>query len=230
MNPDSIPAHITRFPQGATATRTILASLDALDDHALLCLLLDQQSQTDDTPALVRALISRFGSAGAILSADVSELGRVNGVTSTAILQLKILRRLSVRLAQSAASHRPVLSSWEALRAYAVTALAHLPREQFRALYLDRRNILLRDEQVADGSVDHAPVYPREVIRRALEVSASALILIHNHPSGDPTPSQADITITRQIVDAARVFNLPVHDHLVVGREGTASFRALGLM
>ncbi|TPW17936.1 MAG: DNA repair protein RadC, partial [bacterium] len=133
-------------------------------------------------------------------------------------------------LARAEASRRPVITSWTALVAYVRAALAHEPREQFRTLFLDRRNILLRDEMTADGTVDHAPVYPREVIRRALELSASALILVHNHPSGDPTPSQADIQMTRQIVEAARVFNLQVHDHLVVGREGTASFKALGLI
>ena len=108
--------------------------------------------------------------------------------------------------------------------------MAHRPREQFRVLYLDRRNLLLKDEWVADGTVDHAPVYPREVVRRALELSASAMILVHNHPSGDPAPSRADIEMTRKVVDAARVFGLDVHDHLVVGREGTASFKSLGLI
>ena len=146
-----------------------------------------------------------------------------------AILDLKLLRELSVRLSRTTACARPVLSSWNALTAYARTTLAHLPREQFRTLFLDRRNHLLRDELVADGTVDHAPVYPREIIRRALELSASSLILVHNHPSGDPTPSQADIVVTRQIVDAAKLFGIQVHDHLVLGRQGTASFKQLGL-
>ncbi len=176
------------------------------------------------------ALVDRFGSLGDIAAAEVAELGRLPGMGATAILDLKLLRELSVRLSRSAACARPVLSSWDALIVYARTVLAHLPREQFRALFLDRRNFLLRDELVADGSVDHAPVYPREVVRRALELSASALILVHNHPSGDPTPSQADIAVTRQIVEAARLFGIPVHDHLVLGREGTASFRTLGLL
>ena len=206
------------------------SKLAALDDQTLLCLLLERVLDGRTGQTVASALLERFGSLGDIASADIQELSRVAGVAPVVVMELKLLRQLSIRLARGAACRRPVLSSWEALRTYAVTALAHLPREQFRALYLDRRNILLRDEQVADGSVDHAPVYPREVIRRALEVSASALILIHNHPSGDPTPSQADITVTRQIVDAARVFSLQVHDHLIVGREGTASFRALGLM
>ena len=123
-----------------------------------------------------------------------------------------------------------MITSWGALLAYVRVSLAHQPREQFRALFLDRRNHLLRDELTAEGTVDHAPVYPREVVRRALELSASALILVHNHPSGDPTPSRADIEMTRKIVDAARLFSIQVHDHLVVGREGTASFKSLGLI
>ncbi|MNE68303.1 hypothetical protein D3C80_1639560 [compost metagenome] len=116
------------------------------------------------------------------------------------------------------------------MTAYLRAALAHAPREQFRTLYLNKRNILIREEMRADGTVDHAPVYPREVVRRALELSASALILVHNHPSGDPTPSRADIEMTRRVIDAARVFDIEVHDHVIVGREGTKSFRALGLM
>ena len=146
------------------------------------------------------------------------------------LLDLGVLRELAVRLARAEASRRPVIASWTALQAYARAALAHRPREQFRVLFLDNRNRLMLDEFVADGTVDHAPVYPREVVRRALEVSASAMVLVHNHPSGDPTPSRADIEMTRKVVDAARVLGLQVHDHIVVGREGVASFRALGLI
>lgn len=202
------------------------SSLEGLGDAVLL----DRLLATTRHQTIATDLIIRFGSLGDVMAADGTELARVPGVDPGMIAALKIVREICVRLARHRANQRPVLSSWTAVRDYAVTALAHLPREQFRALYLDRRNILIRDESVADGTIDHAPVYPREVIRRALEVSASALILIHNHPSGDPTPSQADITMTRQIVDAARVFGLTVHDHLVVAREGTASFRSLGLM
>jgi DNA repair protein RadC len=125
---------------------------------------------------------------------------------------------------------RPVISSWAALLAYAKAALAHEPREQFRVLFLDKKNQLIVDEVMNEGTVDHAPVYPREVARRALELSASAVILVHNHPSGDPTPSAADIDMTRQVVEAGRALKIGVHDHLVVGREGVASFKALGLM
>lgn len=228
----SLPDRTTAFqavpaPDPSAAEPSTLASLD---DPALLALLLGRCLPAPMVGPTAEALVDRFGSLGDIAAAEVAELGRLPGMGATAILDLKLLRELSVRLSRSAACARPVLSSWDALIVYARTVLAHLPREQFRALFLDRRNFLLRDELVADGSVDHAPVYPREVVRRALELSASALILVHNHPSGDPTPSQADIAVTRQIVEAARLFGIPVHDHLVLGREGTASFRTLGLL
>jgi len=205
-------------------------SLSAVDDGTLLVLWLNRSLPRSDVERVATTLLDRFGALGDIAAADIAELGRIEGLAPAAVFDLKLLRELCLRLSRDAACARPVLSSWSALKAYARTTLAFLPREQFRALYLDRRNILLRDEFIADGTVDHAPVYPREVVRRALELSASALILVHNHPSGDPSPSQADIAMTRQIVDAARVFGLQVHDHLVVGREGTASFRALGLL
>lgn len=222
---------MTPIPSRPQAVRQIEPStLASMDDQVLLRLLLDRSVQSMDVERVAEALISRFGGLGDVIAAEAVELDRIDGLGSTSMLDLKLVRELSVRLTRSTACERPVLSSWSALLAYVRVALAHLPREQFRALYLDRRNILLRDELVADGSVDHAPVYPREVIRRALELSASSLILVHNHPSGDPTPSQADISMTRQVIDAAHVFSLQVHDHIIVGREGTASFRALGLI
>lgn len=225
----SLPVSRSQWTGGGPKTPEPSA-LSALDDQALLGLLLSRRLPSADVERLAADLLDRFGNLGDIAAAELSELARVGSLGPAAILDLKLLRELSIRLVRSTASARPVLSSWSALVAYARVTLAHLPREQFRALYLDRRNRLLRDELIADGSVDHAPVYPREVIRRALELSASALVLVHNHPSGDPTPSQADIKMTRQIIDGARVFNLPVHDHLVIGREGTASFRTLGLL
>lgn len=200
------------------------------DDATLLSLLMTRTMAQRDIPEAVDALLDVFGSVAAVVAADPPELARAARLDATTITDLKMLRRLSVRLARSEACRRPVLSSWSALVAYVRSALAHEPREQFRTLYLDKKNILLRDEFLAEGTVDHAPVYPREVVRRALEVSASALILVHNHPSGDPAPSRADIEMTRQIVDAARVFGLQVHDHLVIGRQGTASFKQLGLI
>lgn len=224
------PMSAKRSPADAPSAPVEPSTLAGLDDAALLGLMLGRCLPNSSTGSTATALIDRFGSLGDIAAAEVSELGRVVDIGPAAILDLKLLRELSVRLSRATACARPVLSSWNALEAYARTTLAHLPREQFRTLFLDRRNILLRDEIVADGSIDHAPVYPREVVRRALELSASALILVHNHPSGDPTPSQADIAVTREVVDAARLFRIQVHDHLVIGREGTASFRSLGLM
>jgi len=200
----------------------------ALDDQTLLALMLGRTEA--DAERLAAALLDRFGSLGAVAAATPGELARASGAGPAVPAELKLLRELAIRLAREDACRRPVITSWTSLLAYVRAALVHEPREQFRALYLDRRNVLMRDELVAEGTVDHAPVYPREVIRRALELSASALILVHNHPSGDPTPSRADIEMTRQVVEAARVFNLQVHDHLVIGREGTASFKALGLI
>lgn len=202
----------------------------ALDDQTLLALVLERMDPETDPSRLAAALLERFGSLGGVVGATPGELARASSAGPALRAELTLVREFAVRLARAEACRRPVITSWTALVAYVRAALAHEPREQFRTLFLDRRNILLRDEMTADGTVDHAPVYPREVIRRALELSASALILVHNHPSGDPTPSQADIQMTRQIVEAARVFNLQVHDHLVVGREGTASFKALGLI
>lgn len=177
---------------------------------------------------VMEGLVRRFECVGDALSADRADLRRL-GVGDDEMARLARLQDLCASLARSRASRRSALTSSSDLIAYLRIALAHLPREQFRALYLDKRNFLISDEFVADGSVDHAPVYPREVIRRALELSASALILVHNHPSGDPTPSSADIVMTRKIADAAKVFDIQVHDHLVVARQGTASLRQLGL-
>jgi DNA repair protein RadC len=174
-------------------------------------------------------LMEAFGGLAGIAGADEAALRR-QGLAKAAIADLVHVRALAVAMTRAEACRRPVLSSWTALTAYLRVALAHAPREEFRTLYLDRRNILMREELRAHGTVDHAPVYPREVVRRALELSASALILVHNHPSGDPTPSQADVEMTRRILDAAKVFDIQVHDHVIIAREGMKSLRALGLM
>ena len=202
--------------------------VEALDDRALLALMV-RRSQNDPEHVAVE-LLDRFGSLGAVVGADRAELLRVSGVCPAVMADLKLLPELALRLARIEACRLPVIASWSALVAYARTAMAHRPREQFRVLFLDHRNALMRDELWAEGTVDHAPVYPREVVRRALELSASAMILVHNHPSGHPDPSRADIEMTRKIVDAARLFSLQVHDHLVIGRHGTASFKQLGLI
>ena len=180
--------------------RAAKGGLGALPDYELLELLLFRSIPYKDVKPLAKDLLARFGGLEGIGAASHE------------------------------AAKRPVISSWSALLAYVRVALQHEPREQFRVLYLDKKNQLILDEVQNRGTVDHAPVYPREVVRRALELSASALILVHNHPSGDPTPSRADIEITKQVVQAGRALNVEVHDHLVVGRDGVASFKQLGLM
>ena len=193
-------------------------------------MLLTRSAPRADVERLARALLERFGALEVVAAAPWAELQRVAGVGAAAALDLGLMREFAERLARERAVGRSVISSWSALLAYVRTALAHQPREQFRTLFLDRKNQLLRDEMVAEGTVDHAPVYPREIMRRALELSASAVILVHNHPSGDPTPSPADIDMTRQVVEAGRALKIVVHDHLVVGSGGVASFKALGLI
>jgi len=206
-----------------------LKTLDAVADYELLELFLFRTFPRGDVKPLAKALLARFGSLGAVLTAPMEDLRGVAGVGEQAALDLKLLGEATVRVGREKLSKRTVITSWSALLAYVKVALANEPREQFRVLFLDRKNQLILDEIQNRGTVDHAPVYAREVMRRALEVSASSVILVHNHPSGDPTPSGQDIDVTRQVVDAGRALNISVHDHLVVGREGVASFKALGL-
>ena len=204
--------------------------LAALPDYEVLELLLFRSVPRGDVKPLAKQLLARFGSFAGVLGASLAELKTVAGVGAAVALDLKLLHEATLRIGREAVGKRPVISSWAALLAYVKTALAHEAREQFRVLFLDKKNQLIADEVLGRGTVDHAPVYPREVMRRALELSASAVILVHNHPSGDPTPSAADIDMTRQVVDAARPLRIAIHDHLVVGRDGVASFKALGLM
>jgi DNA repair protein RadC len=204
-------------------------SFAALPDYELLELLLARSFPRGDVKPLAKALLARFGGLAGVLGATMEELKRVAGVGPTAALDLKLLHEATVRMGRGAVAKRPVISSWTALLDYAKVAMAGAPREQFRVLFLDRKNQLIADEVMNEGTVDHAPVYPREVMRRALELSASAVILAHNHPSGDPTPSSADVAMTRQVVDAGKPLRVTVHDHIVVGRDGVASLKALGL-
>jgi DNA repair protein RadC len=206
------------------------AGLAALPDYELLELYLFRSLPRGEIKPLAKTLLERFGGLAGVLAARPEELTTVKGVGEAVALNLKLLHEATLRIGRGQVVRRPVISSWSALLAYVRTALAHEAREQFRVLFLDKKNQLIADEVMNHGTVDHAPVYPREVARRALELSASALILVHNHPSGDPTPSSADIDMTRQVADACRVLRIAIHDHLVVGREGVASFKALGLL
>ena len=188
---------------------------------------------------LAKTLLAQFnGSLAAVLAASEADLlrvecldgkGRKLKVGVETALDLRALHEVTKRTALEQTRGRTVISSWSALLAYVRVALAHEPREQFRVLFLDRKNQLIADETMNEGTVDHAPVYPREIMRRALELSASSVILVHNHPSGDPTPSRADIDMTKEVVSAGRPLKIQVHDHLIVGRDGVNSLKALGL-
>jgi DNA repair protein RadC len=216
--------HRERLRERATA-----GGLSALPDYELLELFLFRSIPRGDVKPLAKQLLARFGSLAGVLGATPQELVTVKGVGEALALDLKLLHEVSLRAAREQVARRPVISSWSALLAYVKTALAYETREQFRVLFLDRKNQLIADEVMGKGTVDHAPVYPREVMRRALELSASAVILVHNHPSGDPTPSSADVDMTRQVVDAGRALRIAVHDHLIAARDGVASLKALGL-
>ena len=210
--------------------RARAGGLGALPDYELLELYLFRSLPRQDTKPIAKALIARFGSLAGVWAAPVEALTTVKGVGEAVALDLKLVQAAAERMGREQVRRRTVISSWSALLDYVRVAMAHEPREQLRVLFLDKKNQLIADEVMNQGTVDHAPVYPREIVRRALELSASAVIMVHNHPSGDPTPSQADIEMTRQVVEAARALRVAVHDHLVVGRDGVASFRALGLI
>ncbi|PWG17011.1 RadC family protein [Salibaculum griseiflavum] len=202
----------------------------AMPDYELLELALFRAIPRQDVKPLARRLIEAFGDVSGVLSAPPARLEQVAGVGPAVATELKIIEALAHRMARAKVLQRHVISSWDAVLDYCHTVMAHRDTEQFRILFLDRKNILIADEAQAEGTVDHVPVYPREVVKRALELNASALILVHNHPSGDPTPSEADIDMTRQINDAAHALGISLHDHLVIGRSRELSFRAEGLL
>jgi DNA repair protein RadC len=206
------------------------AGAAALDDHELVELLLYAAIPRRDVKPLAKALCARFGGYAGVLSAGRGELARVEGLGDVAIDVLLSVREAAVRLAREDAMAAPVLSGWQKVLDYVRADMARRPTEHFRLLFLDKRNRLIHDEVHQAGTVDHAPVYPREVAKRCLELGATAVILVHNHPSGDPEPSRADIDITRDIAKALAAIGVAVHDHLVVGRRGHASFKGMGLL
>jgi len=206
------------------------AGADALPDYELLELVLFRSIPRQDVKPLAKALIARFGSFAEVLGASEARLRAVEGVGEATILDLRIVQAAGQRLARGSVMKRPVLSSWSAVLDYCRTAMAFEETEQFRILFLDKKNAVIADEVQQTGTVDHTPVYPREVVKRALELAATAIILVHNHPSGDPTPSRADVQMTKQIVDAAAPLGIVVHDHVIIGRDGHASLKGLRLM
>jgi DNA repair protein RadC len=206
------------------------AGPDSLPDYELLELILFRAAPRRDTKPLAKALIARFGTFAEAMNAPEELLREVPGIGEAAITELKLVRAAALRLVRGEVLERPVLSSWAQVLDYCRASMGFASKEQFRILFLDKRNQIIADEVQQTGTVDHTPVYVREVVKRALELSATAIVPVHNHPSGDPTPSRADIEMTKQIVAAAKPLGVLVHDHIIVGKQGHASFRGLGLI
>jgi len=210
--------------------RFLQAGSDALHDYEMLELVLFRAIPRRDVKPLAKELIARFGSFAEVIAAPIERLKEVAGLGEAAITDLKIVQAAANRLLRGEVKKRHVLSSWSSVLDYCRTAMAFESKEHFRILFLDKGNHLIADEQQQTGTVDHTPVYPREVVKRALELSATAVILVHNHPSGDPSPSRADIDMTKAIIEVARPLGIAVHDHLIVGKDGHASLKGLNLI
>ena len=210
--------------------RFMKAGTTALADYELLELLLFRAIARRDVKPLAKTLLAEFGDFNRVISAPASRLRRIDGVGDAVVQELKIVEAAAHRLGQARVMGRNALTSWSILMEYCKISMAHRETEQFRILYLDRKNIPIADEEQAKGTVDHVPVYPREVAKRALELNASALILVHNHPSGDPTPSDADIAMTKRVDVALNALGITLHDHVIIGQATDASFRSLGLL
>lgn len=223
--PSYLADHRTRLRE-----RFLQGGADAVPDYEMMELVLFRAIPRQDVKPLARLLIDQFGDFNRVVTANPSRLKEIEGVGQAVVIELKIIEAAAQRLARAKVLSRPVLSDWKALLDYCHTAMAHGEVEQFRVLYLDRKNLLIGDEKQAQGTIDHVPVYPREIIRRALELNASAMILVHNHPSGDPTPSDADIAMTARIIQAADCMGITVHDHLIIGKSRELSFRSEGLL
>lgn len=210
--------------------RFLKGGAEPLPDYEMLELVLFLAKPRGDVKPLAKQLLDRFGSYAEVLSAPAENLKEIPGVGDAVVASLKTVRDAAVRLARDEVMGKPVLSSWQAVMDYCQAAMARNQNEEFRLLYLNRKNELMADEIQQTGTIDHTPVYPREVVKRALALGASAIIMVHNHPSGDPTPSQGDIDMTKEIRSAGEKLGVRLHDHIVVGRGGTSSFKALGLL
>jgi DNA repair protein RadC len=202
----------------------------ALQDYELMELVLFRSIPRKDVKPLAKKLVTRFGSFAQALAAPPHLLKKIDGIGDNVVTDLKIVEAAARKMAKDEVPKREVLSSWDAVLAYCRTAMGFAEKEQFRLLFLDKRNGLIADEVQQSGTVDHTPVYPREVVKRALELSATAIILVHNHPSGDPTPSSTDVKMTRDIIEVAKPLGIMVHDHIIVGRDGCASLKSLRLI
>jgi len=210
--------------------RFLNGGAQAMPDYELLELVLFRAIPRRDIKPLARELLESFGDFNGVVSAPPDRLAAISGVGEAVISELKIIEAAAHRLARARVLKRQVLSSWDALLEYCHTTMAHRETEQFRIFYLDRKNVLIGDEEQARGTVDHVPVYPREVVKRALQLNASALILVHNHPSGDPTPSEQDITMTGAVQAALETMGITLHDHIIIGKSCELSFRSQGYL
>ncbi|MBK0325769.1 DNA repair protein RadC [Rhodobacteraceae bacterium F11138] len=228
-NGSKLPSYIADHRQ-RLRERFMTGGAAAMPDYELLELVLFRAIPRRDVKPLARQLLDTFGDFNRVLSAPRERLAQVKGVGEAVITDLKILEACAHRMARARVIQKHVISSWDAILDYCHTTMAHRETEQFRVLFLDRKNTLIADEEQAKGTVDHVPVYPREVAKRALELNASALILVHNHPSGDPTPSNADIQMTNEIHNACLALGLTLHDHLIIGKSRELSFRAQGYL
>jgi len=203
---------------------------EGMPDYEMLELLLYQAIPRRDVKPIAKALLVAFGSLGAVLSAPLRELQRVNGIGEAAGIALKVSHAAGLRIVRQQVMHKDVIGSWDQVLDYCKAAMGYEALEQTRILFLDRKNKLIADEVQQKGTVDHTPLYPREVVKRALDLNASAIILVHNHPSGDPTPSRGDIDMTKKVQDAAEKLGIVLHDHVVIGKSEHVSFRTLGLL
>ncbi len=226
---DETPAHYLGHRERLRG-RLLEAGPDAVADYELLELVLFRAIPRRDVKPLAKALIARFGSFAETIAASPQRLAEIDEVTAGVVAEFKIVEASAIRFAKGAAKKRLALGSWSEVIDYCRTSMGFSEREEFRILFLDKRNCLIADEVQGSGTVDHTPVYPREVMRRALELSATAILLVHNHPSGDPTPSSADIKMTLDIIAIAKPLGVNVHDHIVIGRHGHASMRGLRLI
>lgn len=227
--PAKLPSYIADHRKRLRA-RFMEGGATAMPDYELLELVLFRAIPRQDVKPLARLLLDTFGDFNRVVSAAPARLSMIKGVGDAVVQELKIIEAASQRLMRARVINQPLLSSWDALVDYCHTTMAHRETEQFRILFLDRKNVLVADEEQAKGTVDHVPVYPREVVKRALELNASAIILVHNHPSGDPTPSESDISMTAQVQDACRALGITLHDHLIIGKSRELSFRSQGYL
>jgi DNA repair protein RadC len=209
--------------------RLVAGESDAFLDYELLEYVLGF-GRRDDTRELAKILIARFGSLPAVLAAEAEALKGIKGLGDTGVATLKFVEACALRMLQKQVLNRPVLSSWRSVEDYLQASMGHIIHERFRVLFLNNKNILIADEILSEGTVNHTPVYVRDIMKRALELGATALVLVHNHPSGDAKPSRDDISLTQEIVEAARRLQISIHDHIIVAREGQVSFKNLGLM